>query len=403
MITPDHAWHVVCNHISPLESVSLPLKKVLGHCLAETIRADRDYPPADRAAMDGFAVRSIDLQAGGTTLPLIGEIVAGIHHNIGMRSGTCVRIATGGNMPRGADSVVPVEQSEEQDGAVTFLSSIRLGANIFKQGEDTSRGTVLLKPGTYLGSGGVGVCAAVGRKTVKVFRKPRIALVCTGTEIKAAGGSVTKYQMRNSNGPTLRAALAQWGFAASSPRQAPDRVAALSNSLLRLLPGHDVILLTGGISVGKHDLVRAALEAIGAAIQFHGLAMKPAKPTLYATMGANCHIFGLPGNPLSAMTACHEFVLPALRRLTGSDPDACRPVLHLPLTVDLRSKAGRARYILAQIQWEEKGPCALPIHSKSSADLFSASGADGVIIAPPKVEFLKAGTIVAFRPWRPLP
>jgi molybdopterin molybdotransferase len=170
-----------------------------------------------------------------------------------------------------------------------------------------------------------------------------------------------------------------------------------------LLSGHDVILLTGGVSIGKYDIVREALEAQGASVRFHGVAMKPGKPTLYATFGANQHIFGLPGNPLSAMTACHEFALPALRRLAGCEPARCRPMLHLPLTAPLHSKGGRIRCILARVVWAVDGPKVETVESKSSADLVSAGHADGVVIIPSQVKDIAAGVAVAFRPWRPLP
>ena len=403
MIQPDAAWRLVLQHVRPLDKISLPLEKALGYCLAETVSADRDLPPRDRSAMDGYAVCATDLRPRPCVLRVIGEVAAGSPARPQVRSGTCARIFTGANVPPGADTVVMVEQTQEQNGSVTIHSSIQRGANILKRGEDTRRGAALLAKGERLGSTAIGVGAAVGKANVRVHRRPRVALVCTGTELRAVSARVRAHELRNSNGPALVAALAQWGFPDTTQRQVADRVTALRSLLRRLLPRHDVVLFTGGMSVGKYDFVRAALEAEGAKVRFHGLAMKPAKPTLYATVGGNRHIFGLPGNPLSALTACHEFVLPALRRLAGYDPASCRPALHLPLAAPLRSKGGRVHCILARAVWAADGPKVQTVESKSSADLVSAGHADGVVIIPPKVKDLAAGAVVVFRPWRPLP
>jgi molybdopterin molybdotransferase len=403
MTTPDAAWGLVLKHTCPLARISLPLDEALGHCLAETVRADRDLPPADRSAMDGYAVRAADLRRRPCVLRVGGEVAAGSPARPRIRPGDCARIFTGANVPPGADTVVLVEQTTETDGCVTIRSSARRGANIFQRGEDCRRGAALLRPGTVIGSTETGVCAAVGKAELRVHRRPRVALLCTGAELRAVGDRVASHELRNSNGPALAAALAQWGFAGASQRQVPDREAALRAALRRALESHDVVLFTGGMSVGKYDFVRAALEAEGAVVRFHGLAMKPAKPTLYATVGTSQHVFGLPGNPLSAMTACHEFALPALRRLAGCAPAQCRPALRLPLDAPLCTKPGRVRCVLARVSWDSDGPRVHPVESRSSADLVSAGCADGTIIVPADTANLAAGSLVTFRPWRPLP
>lgn len=403
MITPEAAWELILKHARPLERISLPLEKALGCWLVETVRADRDLPPADRSAMDGYAVRALDLRRKPCILRVIGEVAAGSPLRPKIRPGTCARIFTGANVPPGADTVVIVEQTTEAGGQVTIRSSGNAGANILRRGEDTRRGDPLLKKSVRLGSTEIGVCAAVGKATVKTHRAPSVALICTGTELRAVTDRVGPHELRNSNGPALGAALAAWGFAASELTPVADRIAALRGILRRALRGYDVTLFTGGMSVGKYDFVRAALEAEGATIRFHGLLMKPAKPTLYATFGANRHIFGLPGNPLSAMTACHEFVLPALRRLAGAPPPQCRAALWLPLAAPLRSKSGRLRCLLARVDWCDTGPRVEVIESRSSSDLVAAGRADGVALLPAGEKSFAAGDLVAFRPWRPLP
>jgi len=164
-----------------------------------------------------------------------------------------------------------------------------------------------------------------------------------------------------------------------------------------------VILLTGGMSVGKYDVVREAIEKAGATVYVHGVAMKPGKPFLFATLPGDRFIFGLPGNPLSALTAFHEFVLPALRRLSGMAPKASRPSLRLPLAAPLTSKGELVRFILGRLRWEESGPSVTAVASQSSADLVSALKADGAIVFPADVREMKSGDLVEFRPWRTLP
>lgn len=403
MMTPEAAWDVILKHARPLNRISLPLTQAAGCWLAETIRADRDLPPADRSAMDGYAVRAADLGRQPCVLRLIGEVAAGSPARPRIRPGTCARIFTGANVPPGADTVVIVEQTTETAGRVTIRSSTEAGANILRRGEDTRRGEALLEAGTRLGSTEIGVCAAVGKAVVRTRRAPGVALICTGTELRAITDRVGPHELRNSNGPALGAALAAWGFAASELPPVADRMAALRGVLRRALRRFDVTLFTGGMSAGKYDFVRDALEAEGATIRFHGLLMKPAKPTLYATFGENRHIFGLPGNPLSAMTACHEFVLPALRRLAGAPSPQCRAALWLPLAAPLRSKPGRLRCLLARVDWRATGPRVEVIESRSSSDLVAAGCADGVALLPAGVKSFAAGDLVAFRPWRPLP
>ena len=400
MITPDTAWRVVLEQVHPLEPTTVPLTEALGCCLAEDVRADRDLPPADRSAMDGYAVRHADLQQRPCVLSITGEVAAGSPYRSRVKPGSCVRIFTGANIPPGADTVVMVEQAEERDGSVVINSSAAAGANILRQGEDARKGTLLLPRGTQIGAAQIGVCAAVGRASAKVHRRPSVTVLCTGSELRAVQDQVRPHEIRNSNGPTLCAALAQGGFAGTEFLSVADQPAALAVALRTALERHDMVLLTGGVSVGNYDFVREAVLAVGAAILFHGLAMKPGKPTLYATVPPNRHIFGLPGNPLSAVTAFHEFALPALRRLAGHPAETCRPGWLLPLAEATESKAGRARYELAHLVNRESGLAVASVPSHSSADLISAGHADGVLVLPPEQTHFAPGELVVFRPWR---
>jgi len=404
MIPPDEAWGIVLQQVRPLEPVEVKLADSPGYCLAEDIRADRDLPPADRSSMDGYAVHAADSRRSpGCSLSVVGEVAAGSPGRPRVKPGACTRIFTGANVPPGADAVVMVEETEECDGVVAIRSSVAQGAYILRRGEDARKGVVLLQRGVRIDAGQVGVCAAVGKATVKVHRQPSVAILCTGSELRSVEDRVRSHETRNSNGPALCAALTRWGLAGARFITVADRLGTLLAALRRALDRHDVVLLTGGVSVGNYDFVRDAVEAAGAAVRFHGVAMKPGKPTLYATARTNQHIFGLPGNPLSVLTAFHEFALPALRRLAGHPAASCRPSWWLPLAGAADSFTGRVLYQLATLVSRETGVAAAPAPFRSSADLAAAGRADGAVILKPDLGRLPPGEIVAFRSWRPLP
>jgi molybdopterin molybdotransferase len=403
MLSPAQGLALVLKRVRPLEAARRALGRSLGCRLAEDVVADRDMPPADRSAMDGYAVRAADVRGGSSSLRLIGEVAAGSSNRPRVTPGTCVRILTGANVPPGADSVVMVEQTRERGRRVTISGPVERGANIFRRGEDARKGAILLRKGTQLGPLQIGVCAAVGRSRPKVHRPPRIGFICTGRELRDAAERVRPHEVRNSNGPALCAAVEECGCEIAACRSGPDNLRRLTAALRQVAGRCDLVALTGGVSVGRYDYVREAVERIGAAVRFHGVAMKPGKPLLYATLPGNRHIFGLPGNPLSAMTGFYEFVLPALRRLAGAGAECCRPVLHLQLNRQVVSRGGRLRFMPARILWTGNGPRLEPVVSHSSADLVSGGLADGVIAVPAEVTLLRRGAVAEFRPWRPLP
>ena len=402
MHTPDKAWQTILDHTSPLAPAPRALAAALNHVLAEPIRADRDLPPANRSAMDGYAVRAADLRQCPVVLRLVGEVAAGSAARPPVRPGTCVRVLTGGNVPPGADSVVIQEEAEEANGQVRILAPTARGANMHRRGEQARRGAILIRKGALLDAARTGVAAAVGQTLPQVHRRPRVTVLCTGAELRAPGQRVRPHQLRNSNGPALCAALAPWHDGPVTYRSLPDNAIAIATALKRAARNHDVILVTGGMSVGKYDLAREAIERAGAVVRLHGGAIKPGKPFLYATLGEDRHIFGMPGNPLGALTGLHEFVLPALRRLSGVHPRECRPALWLPLGAALSTKGGRVHCMLARLRLTARGPDVLPVAARSSADFVAAGRADGVVIVPPGVR-IGRGALVEFRPWRPLP
>jgi molybdopterin molybdotransferase len=211
------------------------------------------------------------------------------------------------------------------------------------------------------------------------------------------------HQVRDSNGPALLAALDEWGYDQATCCSVSDEPYALRVKLARLVGRWDVVVVTGGVSVGKYDFVKDAIERVGAAVRFHGVAMKPGKPLLYATLPGNRHVFGLPGNPLSVMTGFHEFVLPALRIMSGFPRTECRPRLQVKVDTPVAAHRTRDLYVVARLAWQEDGPHATAIRSCGSGDVASGGRADGVIVVPVAARDLQAGAVAEFRPWRALP
>lgn len=401
-ISPTRAWKIVLEHVRPLASIRSPLSEALRACLARDIRADRDIPPTDRSAMDGFAVQARDIARCGASLKLVGESAAGSPARPSVSPGLCVRTLTGAVVPRGADAVVKVEETKSGEGRVTFLTTIKPGTNIRRRAEVAAKGDTVLAKGTMLGPAQIGLCALVGKAVVAVHRRPTVAVLCTGRELRDASETVRAYQLRNSNGPALLAALADEGHVQATHQIVGDDPQVLAEDLQSAVETHDVVILTGGVSVGKYDFVPGAVKQIRAAIRFHGVKMKPGGPQLYATIGRNRHIFGLPGNPLSALNGLHELALPAIRRMSGVRPEACQPALHLPLGRTVRVKGTRWEYVLARLVQGPGHSHLLPLKSTGSGDLLAAAQGDGVFLIPKGASEVPAGQIVEFRPWKTL-
>lgn len=400
MISPQNALDIVLKTTRPLKMLSVRLADADGFCLAQDVRADRNLPPTDRSAMDGYALRAADFKRFSGILELTGEAAAGRALASRVKPGTCVRIFTGAVVPAGADTVVKVEQTRETDGVVTVLEPVTSGDHIRKRGEETARGKVILVKGTRLGPVQVGLCATLGKAVVKVYGRPRVAVISTGTEIVGPDQPAKSWQIRDANGPALCAALKTAGCGKAHYRIARDNVSALRRTLRSALKNRDVVLLSGGVSVGRYDLVPQVIQEIGARIRFHKVAIKPGKPVLYATVGRNQHIFGLPGNPLSALNGLHEFVLPAIRHMAGIAEQDCHPSVYLPLAEALTPRGKRLEHVLVRVVQHETGPQLAPVLSRGSADLVAANLADGVAILPRDKRKCQAGRYVEFRSWR---
>lgn len=406
MISPQNAWDILSREISPLESQRIPLADAHGAFLAESVVADRDIPPSDRAAMDGYALRATDLASLPARLTVDCEVAAGSPTSPAIGIGHCVRIFTGANIPPDADTVVPVEQTSTRsfrdrpaDAWIEIAVSVRPGANIFRRGENAYAGHLLLTAGTKLGPRQIGIAAATGYGFIAVHRRPRVHILTTGEELLEAEQPAAPHQVRNSNGPMLLAALHEAGFAGVKRSTVPDAPGDTAEAIRQTLAQVDAVILTGGISAGLHDYVSQAIADAGATIHYQGVAMKPGKPQLFASTTGGQYLFGLPGNPLSSIVVLYELVLPALRRLAGCPIEDCRFLLYLPLAAPARNNGDRFQVIPAVLNVGPGGTHVRPQPPVGSADLVTGGQAEGAILLPPSVGSLPAGTIVQFRPW----
>ncbi len=370
--------------------------------LATPVMADRDLPPSHRSAMDGYAFLRGDAPATPRCLDVRGEIPAGVCPAFALRPSECARIFTGACIPEGADTVVMQEDTADAgENRVRLQTVPARGANILRQGENARQGAELLQPGAVLSPVQIGLCAAAGCASLDVIPRPRIAVLTTGEELLDVSAAAAAHQTRDSNGPMISALLQAARFDPGAVRRARDSEEAVAEAVTSLLAAADVLLITGGVSVGKYDFVPRALQRLGAIVQLHGVAVRPGKPQLVATLGADKYIFGLPGNPLSVMVGLLEFVLPALRKLSGFGPADCRPGLRAKAVEAIRGRKGQHHLLPAHLAWTSTGPEARLIAGHGSADLVSAGRASGFVVVPPDA-LVAPGEWLDFRTWEPM-
>jgi molybdopterin molybdotransferase len=387
---------------APLDAVEVVLERSDGLVLAEPIAADRDYPPTDRSAMDGFAVRAADCASGRSTLAVVGEVRAGRAPEVTVTVGTAARIMTGAIVPPGADAVVMVERSDEdrERGTVTLDDRPVAGQNVRHRGEERRGGDPVLDAGAILRAAEIAALGAIGRTRVRVHRPPTVGLLSTGDEIVEPESVPGEHQVRNSNAVALAAQTRELGIEVRYGGIAPDDESLLDEALERA-SANDVLLVTGGVSAGEHDLVEAALLRKGARLLFHGVAMKPGKPVLAARLG-QALVFGLPGNPVSTFTVFAVLVAPVLRRMMGHRQ--WQPaMLPVRLEREVRGTEGRGTYHLARLRAGEDALWACPTASSGSGDVLSLPLAHGFVVTGPGRQVHPAGETLPFLPWRGVP
>jgi len=315
LISVDEAHRLILERVRPLAAERVPIERAAGRVLAAFATAEVDLPPFASSAMDGFAVRAADVSVGAT-LPVVEEIAAGHPPNRPLEGGEAMAISTGGVVPDGADTVVPLELVQQEDARITFQVEARQGANVRPRGGDTQAGQPVLGPGTQLGPAQVGALAAAGVSEVQCAKRPRVGMLVTGTELRQPGEALEPGQIYESNGLLLAAALGSAGAIPAQLGVVADDEEQLRRTMERALLGFDMLVTSGGASVGPHDLVRAVQATLRAEEVFWGVSVKPGKPVAFSVR-RDTPIFNLPGNPVSVLVTFELFVRPAVNALLG--------------------------------------------------------------------------------------
>ena len=391
MLTFEQARQEVISQISkikrPTATVNLSVWDALGYILAQDLIADRNYPPFDRATRDGYAVRAADSTAGAT-LPSIGEIKAGDVLTQPLEKGTCVQIMTGAPVPPEADAVVMIEYTSRDKDFIHFQQTATKGQNIVAAGSETTKDQSLLQAGTRLGYAELGLAAQIGAAQVRCAKKPRVAILSTGDEVVPIDAAPGPFQIHNSNSVSLAAQVREAGGEPIILGNAADRIESLGEKIQQGLR-EDLLVLSGGVSMGKYDLVEDVLKSLGATFYFDAVAIRPGKPAVFA-MCNETPVFGLPGNPISTMVTFNLFVVPAIDLLSGA-PARPLPFLKATLAEAMKEKPGMTHFLPARVQFDSGEAYVKPLPWKGSGDTVAMAKANCFLVVASDIQSLAAG------------
>lgn len=390
LLSIDEALDRILAHAQPLALEAVALGRAAGRILAEPALALVDLPPFRSSAMDGFAVRVMDTPGW---LPITARVAAGRPAPTSLVEGTAAAIATGGVVPDGADAVVPVEQTVEQDGRVEIGAQPETAAHIRPRGGDVRTGDLVVDAGVRLGPAQIGALAAAGIAEIRCTRRPRVVVLATGTELRSPGELLAAGEIFESNRPMIAAVLEQMGAEVDVLPAVADDEAAHRAALERGLDA-DVLVTSGGVSVGPHDLVRKIARELGVEEVFWGVAVKPGKPISFGVRGETL-MFGLPGNPVSSLVASYVFVSPALLALQGAaDPG---PAYRFGRTrTALSRNVQRGEFVRARRSIDHNGVVVEPVPGQESHMIVRAASADALIYVPRGEGEIASGELVRY-------
>ena len=392
LLSIDDALASVEAHVRPLPAEEVTLEQAYGRYIAEDLRAAIDLPPFPSSSMDGYAVRAQDTPG---TLTVAGESSAGTPYEGELGAGQAVAISTGAVVPPQADAVVPIEDITRSGDQVEVATGVSPGAFVRERGGDMRRGEKILGVGARLGSAQIGAAAAVGLATVLCRRRPTVAVVTTGSELRQPGDELSEGQIYDANGPMMRAALLTSGAGVSHIPAAEDTVEAHRAALTRALE-HDVVITSGGVSVGPHDLVRMVEQELGVTEVFWRIALRPGKPLAFGVRGTTL-VFGLPGNPVSSLVCFELFVRPALLALQGAA--RVRPAwIAGVLGTDVPRNPQRDDLVRVRYEDVEGSRVLLPVRGQESHQIAITAQADALARIPMGTGNVPAGTEVACLP-----
>jgi molybdopterin molybdotransferase len=397
LISIEEARSRVLAEAIPLPPETVPLPDALGSVLAEDIIASHDVPPFDNSGMDGYAVHVVDIveatPSAPARLPIVDTIAAGHVAQAPLAAGQAARIMTGAPVPAGADTVVQSELTSEEDGYVLINEPLKRGKNIRRAGEDVGRGDRVLAAGTPLGPAEIGVLASLGHPFVSVHKRPRVAVISTGSELVEVDQPLGPGQIRNSNSYSISALCRQMGVEAVPFGIVPDDYEATRRAIAAGLE-YDVLLTSGGVSVGRFDFVKDVQDELGVQRRLWGVAMKPGKPLAFGVRGRTL-VYGLPGNPVSAMVSFELFVKPALLRLMGHRRTT-KPLYTAVIEEDISNPDGRV-YVVRVRAWREDGTWHVSsTGAQGSGILKSMVGANGLAFVAGGSRGVRAGEQVEF-------
>ncbi len=397
----DDARRLILDAVTPSEPEPVALDAARGRVLGEDVRAEHSVPAFDNSAMDGFAVRAQDVaHADGSHPVLLGvidEARAGAPARARLAPGQAIAISTGAVLPAGADAVVRAEDASRHDGRVEVRAAAPAGRYVRRSGDDLRAGETVLVRGVALGAAELGVLASLGRVSIDCARAPRLSVLVSGDELAAPGQPLPTGAVHDSNSVTIRALACGDGADVVRSATVADDPQATARALAATLADVDVAVICGGVSVGAHDHIRAGLDALGARELFWGLALRPGHPTWFGMLGTTL-VFGLPGNPVSAMVTFVLLVRPALRAMLGMA--ASLPQLTAVIDRDYEKPAGRAHAVRCRVTAREDGWHAVPTGHQGSHVLSSMLAADALALIPSDTVDVRAGERVAIEPLR---
>ena len=390
MIPISEAINIVLKHSPKLKVESVALGDALGRVLAEDIIADSDLPPFDRAQMDGYAVRAADLAKTPARLRIVGESAAGAGWHHEMKAGEAVRIMTGAPVPAGADAVQQVELTREvdQNAIVEILEQVDAGRSIVRQAAEIKAGETVLRAGADINAAMIATLASFGYAEVKVGQRPRVAVMATGSELVDVDKKPARYQIRDSNNYTIAAYATLAGAMVERLPLAGDDTEELKRQIAAAAGCSDVLITSGGVSMGVYDFTKAALKELGAEIFFERVALRPGKPTVFARLGDTL-VFGLPGNPVSVAVTFNLFTRPALRVMQGAQqPQPAEETA--VLARDLKGSMDRESYLPAVLRTDGNGNLlAEPLKWGGSSDFVAFARATALIDVPAGLKTLE--------------
>jgi molybdopterin molybdotransferase len=407
MIKVEQALKTVLASVATLTSEEVKLTEVLDRILAEDIYADIDIPQLDNSAMDGYAVRARDIKGASVSSPKILEVIedlkAGYLASRELKPNQAIRIMTGAPIPPTADSVVIVENTERENrNRIKVFKEVSLGENIRRKGEDIKKGEKVISKGIRLNSAHIGILASLGKAYIEATRKPKVAVLATGDEMIDVDEKLTQSKLRSSNTYTLYSQILKSGGVPKNLGIAKDKPEELEEKLREGFDC-DLILTSGGVSVGDYDLVKFILAKMGTEIKFWKVAMRPGKPLVFGMLSIKDNykekkipIFGLPGNPVSSMVSFEIFVRPTILKMLGQSTDT-RKEVDAVLEEDIKKKKDLRYFLRAQTRWEDGVYLTRTTGPQGSGILKSMALANSLIILPEEEEFVKKGTRVTVR------